>query len=249
LILPGQIETTDYLKFVEACPFDRILAVSKNVAEELNEYLVNTQPKPTVQTLYLGVNLDVFKPNPTTEKRWDIAFLGRLEPMKAVDLLPEMMSLLAAKSQGLRLLITGDGSLREQILEEFQQRSIASVVDYQGVVPTERIIDLMRASRIILYPSREEPFGLSIVEGMACGVPVISTNRYGPSEIITHLEDGYLVEDLTADNLAEAVITLLENQQIQERMADTARATAERRFDIREHARALESIYAELSLR
>jgi glycosyltransferase involved in cell wall biosynthesis len=84
---------------------------------------------------------------------------------------------------------------------------------------------------------------------MACGVPVISTNRYGPSEIITHLEDGYLVEDLTADNLAEAVITLLENQQIQERMADTARATAERRFDIREHARALESIYAELSLR
>lgn len=246
LILPGQVETTDYKQLAESCPFDRILAVSRNVAAQLEEHLRGAGLSTAVQTAYLGVNLETFKPDPDRKKKWDIAFLGRLEPMKSVDLLPEMLSLLVPHIPDLRMLLTGEGTLREQIMREFNDRGLASRVEYQGVVPSGRVIDLIQESRIVLYPSREEPFGLAIVEAMACGVPVISTNRFGPSEIITHLKDGYLIDSIDARTLADAVHELLQNREMREAMARSARNTVENRFDLKHHTKLIEAIYTEL---
>ncbi|MFW9805242.1 MAG: glycosyltransferase, partial [Candidatus Thorarchaeota archaeon] len=70
LILPGGKETTDYDAFVEVCPFDAILAVSDNVAEVLRSYLKEKGKNVPVITLYLGVNLSVFCPQPEATKKW-----------------------------------------------------------------------------------------------------------------------------------------------------------------------------------
>ena len=247
LVLPGQIRTTDYMQFIESCPFDTILAVSRNVATQLEEHFAQLpQRHIRIQTLYLGLNLDIFSPKADARKQWDIAFLGRLEPMKSVDLLPEMLSILAPEFPDLKLLITGDGSLREQVMNEFHTRGLSDMIEYKGVVPAERVIDLIRSSRTILYPSREEPFGLSIIEAMACGVPVISTNVFGPREIITHLEDGYLISSIDAYHLAEAVHDLLKDRALQARISVSARDTVEKRFNLTNHVDRLEAIYVSL---
>jgi glycosyltransferase involved in cell wall biosynthesis len=242
LILPDRTQTTDYQQLAACCPFERVLAVSQNVADALGTHLPRGIP---VQVLYLGIDLSIFKPL-ENQKRWDLAFMGRLERMKAVDQLPLMLRELSSSCPDVKLLITGDGSEREWLLREFSRCGVSDRMEYLGVVLPERVPDLINSSRVFLYPSREEPFGLSIVEAMACGVPVLTTNVFGPTEIVTHLTDGYLVEPDDASKLAEAAEVLLSDQALRSRLGSAGRETAEKRFDMRRHASELLRIYGDL---
>ena len=246
LVLPGGVQTTDYDAFVDACPFDLILAVSNNVAEVLKSYLEKRGKPVPVQTLYLGVDLSVFNPQHDVSKQWDIAFLGRLESMKAVDLFPEMLALLRSDFPKLRFLMTGEGSLKDRIFDRFVQEGVADMVEYLGVVKTERVPDLINQSRVFIYPSREEPFGLSILEAMACEVPVVTTNVFGPSEIITNNVDGLTVPPENVRELVNAVGLLLTNEKLRTQIGRNARKTVETKFDIKLHYDGLIKSYQQL---
>jgi len=246
LILPGGKQTTDYDEFVDVCPFDLILAVSNNVAEVLQKYLGAQGSDVLVRTLYLGVDLSAFFPQPGVSKQWDVAFLGRLESMKAVDLFPKMLSLLKPNFPGMRFLMTGEGSLKDQILNDFDQEDVSDMVDYLGVVETNQVPNLINQSRVFIYPSREEPFGLSILEAMACGVPVVTTDVFGPSEIITNKVDGLTVPPDNVRELVNAIESLLINEDLRTEIGRNARRTVETRFDIKLHYDGLIQSYHEL---
>ena len=246
LILPGGEETTDFASFCEACPFDLILAVSNNVATVLEEHLSMKGITVPILPLYLGIDLSVFYPMPDVEKKWDIAFLGRLEKMKAVDLFPEMLALLKEDYPHLKMVMTGEGSLKDKLLSDFERAGVSHMLDYLGVIETKAVPKLINQSRIFLYPSREEPFGLSIVEAMACGVPVITTNVYGPSEIITQDVDGLTVNPEDVNALVKAIHTLLNDEQLRIVMGEEGRTTVEKRFDINQHLENLVAIYQDL---
>jgi len=247
LILPNGKKTTDYDAFVDDCPFDLILAVSNNVADVLERYLKIQNKSIPIRTLYLGVDLSVFYPQQDASKKWDIAFLGRFEAMKAVDLFPEMLVLLKQEFPKLRFLMTGEGSLKNQVLEGFERECVASMVDYLGVVSTDEVPSLINQCRVFIYPSREEPFGLSILEAMACGVPVVTTNVFGPSEIITNNVDGLTVNPENVHELVRAVEFLLKNESFRAEIGENARKTVESRFDIKLHYDKLIHLYQEMS--
>lgn len=245
LFLPDGTETTDYSEFVADFGLDLVLAVSENVAKAIKAHL-DSEFHEKVRTLYSGIDLSVFKPLPDLKKQWDLAFMGRLEPMKSVDLFPEMLFLLKPKFPNLKMMITGEGSLKDRIFKEFDERGVSSMVDYQGVVATEDVPVLINKSRIFIYPSRQEPFGLSIVEAMACGVPVITTNVFGPGEIIKHNYDGFAVPPDDVDSLVEAIEVLLIDNELRNRIRQNALKTVQERYDIRQHAKHLISIYDEM---
>jgi glycosyltransferase involved in cell wall biosynthesis len=246
LILPGGEETTDFDTFSDACPFDLVLAVSENNAVVLEQYLAKRGVAVPVLPLYLGIDLSVFKPMLDTEKRWDIAFMGRLESMKSVDLFPEMLKQLEKHYPNLKFLMTGEGSLKERLLDDFQRLGVSHLVDYQGVVETEKVPLLINQSRVFIYPSREEPFGLSILEAMGCGVPVVTTNVYGPKEIITDGVDGLAVAPDNVGELSDAIRRMLENEEFRVKIGENGRKTVEERFDIKMHLESLSGIYQDL---
>jgi glycosyltransferase involved in cell wall biosynthesis len=246
LILPDGKQTTDYDEFLKACPFDLILGVSDNVTEVLRNELYGKGIATPVRTCYLGIDLSVFVPNPKISKKWDIAFMGRLERMKAVDLFPEMLSILRQEFPTLRFLMTGDGSLKESILNQFDKRGVSTLVEYSGVVEVDKVPDLINQSRIFIYPSREEPFGLSILEAMACAVPVITTNVFGPSEIITQNRDGLMVSPGNVKELTDSIRFLLLHEDLRTVMGNNGRRTVESRFDIKMHTEKLVRLYETL---
>jgi glycosyltransferase involved in cell wall biosynthesis len=166
--------------------------------------------------------------------------------MKSVDLFPDMLSILKPKFPDLTLMMTGEGSLKDRLFEEFKEKGVASLVDYRGVVKPEDVPVLINRSRIFLYPSRQEPFGLSIVEAMACGVPVITTDVFGPSEIVTNNHDGVTVAPDDVKALAAAVETLLKDSVLRDQIGKNAIKTAHERYDIKQHARDLLAIYLDL---
>ncbi len=245
LILPDGTETTDYDEFVSFFNFDLVIAVSESVAEALRNHL-DSEYHERVRTIYSGIDLTVFKPLPELEKQWDLAFMGRLEAMKSVYLFPEMLSILKPKFPDLRMMMTGEGSLKDSLFDEFQEKGVKSMVDYRGVVEPEDVPVLINKSRIFLYPSRQEPFGLSIVEAMACGVPVVTTDVFGPREIVRHNHDGVAVPPDDVEALAEAVETLLNDNNFREGIGKNAVKTVHERYDIRQHAKDLLAIYTEI---
>ena len=246
LILPSGEKTTDYEQLVQFCPFDLVLAVSDTVAETLREYLSPIGLDYIVKRHYIGISLDVFQPDSEKEKKWDIAFLGRLEAMKSVDTFPEMLEILKKSNPELKMVITGEGSLRQNMLDEFSKRGISHMVDYLGVVETPQVREIINSAKIFLYPSRTEPFGLSVIEAMACSIPVITSNVYGPSEIITNEQDGIAITPGNAEELASAVRRLLNDNELYERIKSNARNTVQTRFDMRVQTRELLDIYESL---
>jgi len=91
----------------------------------------------------------------------------------------------------------------------------------------ERLLPL---AHVLLLPSELESFGLAALEGMACGVPAVSTNVGGIPELITDGVDGYLepVGDIAAQ--AARVLSLLTDASLYQRMSAAARQTAQTRF-------------------
>ena len=245
LVLPGGETTTDYEQLAQSCPFDRITAVSECVAAALRERLPERSVN-RIQLLYLGVDISVFRPQRQVKKHWDLAFFGRIEQAKAVDLLPDMMVSLRTRFPDIRLVITGEGSYRRKFLDELKKRDLMGAVSYLGVVPIEKIPDLLNEVRIFLYPSREEAFGLSLTEAMACGVPVITTSVFGPSEIVTHAHDGLAMKPGDLRGLSEAVRELLSDSRLRSRLGQNARKTVEKRFDLKKHSEQLLLLYHEL---
>ena len=248
LVLPDGRETTDYNELVADFGFNLVIAVSENVAEALKSHL-DPELHDRVLTLYSGIDLSVFKPIPNIDKEWDLAFMGRLEKMKSVDLFPEMLVLLQPNFPDLKMMMTGEGSLKEWLFNEFETRGVSSMVDYQGVVETDDVPRFINKSRIFLYPSREEPFGLSIIEAMACGVPVVSTDVYGPKEIIKNNYDGITVPPDNVVALAGAIEKLLEDDKIRAMIIENGIKSVKNKFDIKNHARQLLKIYRELIVR
>lgn len=245
LILPDGKETTDYNEFVSDFGFDLVIAVSENVAEAIKKHL-DSDFHERVRTLYSGIDLTVFRPLPDLEKEWDLAFMGRLETMKSVDLFPDMLTLLKSEFPNLKMMMTGEGSLKDWLFKKLDEKGVLSMVDYQGVVETDDVPILINKSRIFLYPSRREPFGLSIVEAMACGVPVITTDVFGPREIVRHNYDGVAVPPDDVVALAKAVGMLLTDNELRTRIGQNALKTAQERYDISHHAKRLIVIYGEM---
>lgn len=245
LILPDGKETTDYIEFASFFNFDLVIAVSENVAEALRKHL-DLEFHERIQTIYSGIDLSVFRPIPDLEKQWDLAFMGRLETMKSVDLFPKMLSILKPTFPDLKMMMTGDGSLKDWLFNEFEEQGVAYMVDYQGVVETEDVPVLINKSKIFLYPSRQEPFGLSIVEAMACGIPVVTTDVFGPREIIRHDHDGIAVPPDDVEALAEAIEMLLKDSELRIRISRNAIKSVHERYDIKQHAKDLVAIYKEM---
>jgi len=243
LVLPDGTNTTDYEQFASHMPFDLVLAVSENVADTLREHLSLRNLADRVIPLHNAVNLSVFSPMAGIDKQWDIAFLGRLETMKAVDLFPEMLLLLKQDFPDIRMLMTGEGSYKTKLFQDLEEKGVSEMVDYLGVVEAERIPDLINRSRIFLYPSRREPFGLSIIEAMACGIPVVTTDVYGPREIVTHKHDGLAVPPGDVGKLVDAVRSLLSDEKLLLKLGSNARRTAENRYDLRRHTKKLLDVY------
>lgn len=246
LILPGGKRTTDYDEFCEALPFSLILGVSHNVTDLLKYALQERSIAIPARTLYLGIDLKVFSQRRRGKRVWDIAYMGRFEKMKAVDLFPEMLSMLRKENPTLRFLMTGDGSLRESLLHEFEAKGVSNLVEYRGVVEAEEVPKLLNQSRVFIYPSREEPFGLSILEAMACAVPVVTSNIFGPSEILTGNFDGLMVAPDNVKQLTDGIHQLLHDDALREALGKNARKTVESKFDIRHHCDKLLRVYHDL---
>jgi glycosyltransferase involved in cell wall biosynthesis len=114
-----------------------------------------------------------------------VTFLGRLHPIKRLDLLAEAFAIVHHARPNARLIVAGpdEGGYRQHVEAMFAP--VASVTRWLGAVDTEAIGALLASSNVLVQCSDSESFGMSVAEGLAAGVPVVVTKRSGWAEVET----------------------------------------------------------------
>ncbi|MEV4869401.1 glycosyltransferase family 4 protein [Streptomyces syringium] len=152
---------------------------------------------------------------------------GRLIPVKRYDLLVKAWATVAATHPDWRLRIYGRGPQQAKLREQIDTLGLNEHITLMGAhspIETE-----WAKGSIAAVTSREESFGMTIVEAMNCGVPVVATDcPHGPGEIINDGTDGLLVPVGDADGIAKGLLKLIEDDELRRAMGRAARVSAER---------------------
>ncbi|MEU9702027.1 glycosyltransferase family 4 protein [Streptomyces sp. NPDC047981] len=176
---------------------------------------------------------------------------GRLTPVKRYDVLVEAFAQVAAAHPDWRLRIYGEGDqggdTRPALTRQIERLGLGENVFLMGMAnPMEP--EWAKGS-IAAVTSRRESFGMTLVEAMRCGLPVVSTDcPYGPREIVEDGVDGRLVPVDDVSAVARALLELVEDDELRARTAKAA-LTASERFDPVRIAARHEEIWSELVAR
>jgi len=187
-------------------------------------------------TIYHGINLSRFKPSFERTGKDYLAFLGRLSPEKGPD-----HAIHIAKELGMPLILAGKIDHVDRL---FYDREIAHLVDgdqirYIGEVNHEEKVELLRNAAAMLCPVRwPEPFGLVMIESMACGTPVFALRDGSIPEVVDSGVTGYVAN--TVEELTEAVRAYKDYDRRQ------VRKIAERRFSVERMVDDHERLYSKL---
>lgn len=131
-------------------------------------------------------------------RRW--IYVGGLIQRKGVGLLLEAFATCRAEDPKLTLTMVGAGELLDRLTERAAELGVADAVTFTGAVPPDEALRLMSAHDLLVHPSRMETFGVTVVEALAAGMPVLVTRCGGPEETLAGIEGaaGELI-DVTDD--------------------------------------------------
>ena len=137
-----------------------------------------------------------------------IIFVGRLSKEKGIKSLIRLSKILP---ENIHLVIVGSGPLENEIKKIAK---IHSNVDFLGYLPKNKVIPLIRGSFALIQPSLAEGISSTILEAMACKIPIIASNIGGNKELIINNENGFLVNPESIDQLNKKIIILSENKTL-----------------------------------
>lgn len=187
------------------------------------------------------------------EDAFVVLFVGWLLPRKGLDFLllalRELIHDPRFRDQNLRLLVVGSGPGRDRIERLIDRLDVRNICVLAGSLPYAEMPEAFRAADVFVLPSIatpewQEQFGMSLIEAMACGIPVISTFSGAIPEIVERA--AILCQPNDFVSLYEALRDLLSDSGKRQALAEQGRMHALARFRLEKYAEALGSVYARL---
>ncbi|KPJ60048.1 MAG: hypothetical protein AMJ46_08595 [Latescibacteria bacterium DG_63] len=179
-----------------------------------------------------GVDPDRFKPdNPPLEELMDgtlnILFVGRPDPRKGLEHLIRAMEIVHARSNSpVRLIVIGDGPRRPSY-EAMVADELKDSVRFVGSVSNELLPRYFSSAQVFCSPAtRNESFGIVLLEAMASGVPLVASDIPGYRTVVSHGEEGMLTEAGNHEKIAETILLLLSDEKLRKEMGTKGRQKA-----------------------
>ncbi|MFA5513266.1 MAG: N-acetyl-alpha-D-glucosaminyl L-malate synthase BshA [Candidatus Kapaibacterium sp.] len=227
---------------------DAVTAVSQYLRTNTEQHF---NPDKKIEVIYNFIDLDEYKRNPCTHIKNSIApdgekimiHISNFRPVKRIQ---DVIRIFAAtlKSIPSKLILVGDGPERSDAEKLTRELGVAEHVKFLG--KQHALVDLLSAADIFLLPSQSESFGLSALEAMACGTPVVASNIGGIPEVVLHGESGFVAEFGDIERMAKYVKSLLTNEKKWTSFSNNARKIAEEKFDCKNIIPKYENIYKSL---
>jgi glycosyltransferase involved in cell wall biosynthesis len=173
-----------------------------------------------------------------------VGSVGRLSSQKAFHVLIDAMPRLLAVDPGTRLLLVGDGPLRTKLERQAQRLGVAHAISLIGHMPD--VLPAYAAMDVFVLPSKYEGFGVVFLEAMASGVPIVGTRVVGSVEAVEDGVTGLLVGAGDSAGLAHAILRVLSQPDLRDRIVSAAKAKVLRDHTRERTAASTESFYREL---
>jgi glycosyltransferase involved in cell wall biosynthesis len=139
--------------------------------------------------------------------------------------------------------MAGSGELRSQLEELTGQLGLTRSVSFLGAIEHRQVPELLRNVDIFVMPSIREEFGVAAVEAQAMEIPVISTRVGGVPEVVLDGETGILVEPGDSEQLAQAILALIENPALRRQMGKRGREHVLANYRWEDNAALMENLY------
>lgn len=230
----------------------RVIAVSQAVAKSLRPNGVIESSKITV--VHNGIDVDRFARSAAAPAGGGdvpvlVGTVGHLAPIKGQDVFLRAAALISAHRRDVSFVVIGEDKSPqmghrkslESLVAELGLRESVTMQGWQDDIPS-----VLSSLTLFVSAARSEPFGLSIVEAMAAGLPVVAAASEGALEIIEEGVSGKLVPVDNPESLAEAINALLDDPAERSRLGRNAMLAARQRFSLARMASDTERIYREV---
>jgi glycosyltransferase involved in cell wall biosynthesis len=173
-----------------------------------------------------------------------IPYIGQLTVRKCYDMVIEAMpSVVARYPKASFVFVTHNPEQRTNLQRMADERGMAANLHFLGMISEEEKLALLRVSDVLPFPSRYEGFGLPLLEGMAAGTPVISTDIPVVNEIINHAENGLLIPYDDSPALGRAILSVLDDPELRARLVAGGRRSLNERFQPDQLVRQVIDVY------
>jgi glycosyltransferase involved in cell wall biosynthesis len=215
---------------------DVFIAVSRMIASMLVEDGI---PSDRIEVVHDGVNISAIDRIPVQDAHkafWLphgaplVGNVAALVPHKGQKILVEAAALVVRQVPDARFVILGEGELREPLERQVKELGLERHVFLPGF--QDDVIALQKSFDIFVMSSITEGLGSSMLDAMACGIPVVGTRAGGIPEAIEHDRTGLLVRPHHADELAAAIVTLLKDTALRARLGAAGRRHVEAEFSV-----------------
>lgn len=245
-LLPRHPLSSAIRLFACASRRNQVVAVSRAVADRFRGSMFSWfRRRLPIAVIHNAVDLERFQPNHESraatrrslgfsEEQLLVGIVGQLTPRKGQLELIDAFARVAQENPNAMLLIVGealfnrDFEYAESLKETAKSLRVLDRVLFLG--QREDIPAMMRSLDLLVVNSRVEPFGLTLIEAMAAGTPVLATAVDGIKEIVRHGEDGWLLPEPDQESLVDAMRTLLGDAELRQRLSREGQRSASRRF-------------------
>ena len=201
-----------------------VLGLAKQVMPTSPQYIKISDTLPFIRKSKItvipnGVDLSKFKPSKSKRKQNEVFFVGRLIYYKGLEVLLKAMKKVIEEIPEAHLNIAGSGKLREELEKLTKKLKLEKNVSFLGRISNEEMKKRFNESTVFILPSihKSEAFGIVILEAMASGCPVITTDISGT--VYAAGKAGIIVKNKSIEELAKAIIKVLKSKRLQEKMS------------------------------
>ena len=222
---------------------DLNLPVSRSLERILRSYV---EPNGRCEVILRGVDQTLFFPSEKLSADPHIVFVGHIVEAKGVFDLLSAWTRVSHVCPNASLTMIGQDLTGGRFLHEAGLAGVARSIKLTGAIPLQTVADLMRQSRIFCLPSHGEGTPNSVMEALSCGLPVVATDVGGIPDIVEHEKTGLLVSKGDVENLANSLVSLLNDYNRCVDIGKAAQLFARDHLDARKTVRRLVELYSEL---
>ena len=213
-----------YLVFKKA---DEATAISNYLAQ----YVKSKNFKIPINVIPNGVDLNLFKSRDGHIDSKKIITVSRLVKKNGVGDLIEAMSGIRSELPDYRLQIIGSGPLEKKLKLQVKNLNLEDGIEFLGEISNDLLPEYLSVADIFVRPSLSEGLGISFLEAMASGVPIIGTPVGGITDFLKDGETGLFCKVSDPKDLAEKIIRMLKDKQLREKIVNNARGLVVKKYD------------------
>ena len=220
---------------------DAVICYTFEMKKEMENWGVSSD---NVRIIHNGVNIDLFKPQNIDNKEYDIIWIGRYVPGKGLEFFVQSISDLTKDFKNIRVLMVGSGPLKKQIEKMTNDLGLTNHITFIEKISNNDLPFYYNKSKVFVLTSLEEGVPRTILEAMACGIPVVCSDLPQLKKIVDGC--GILVQKKDISNFSKAIAKILYDKQLSEKLGINAHSKVKENYSWADTVRKTIRLYEEL---